>query len=113
MDNNVMEAIDALVEEKTFTGAALEGIVAVRKKAEEQERIIVELEHRAELRKSDISRLEEQAKKDDAHIRHYQEREALVENREAKMAELEKSTAVAEARFHVASDMFRTIFGEE
>lgn len=110
MTNDLTRAIDALVEQKTFSLDALEAIKALRDKAGE-------LEKNAAAQATTITRLGEEVvearRQNEAHLQRkgaIDKRETDVAARELKIGELEKSAAVTAAVSATWSACFDKLF---
>lgn len=108
--DELTKLIDTLVEQKTFGLDALGPIKDLRDKAARQETALNNannsiLEYRRDMAAKDaeISRLQ-------SDINDWSQRQAEMENRERKVFDLEKASAVAVAKSEVWGDAFHSIF---
>ncbi len=92
-EQELLEALDKLVEEKTFSLDAIKKIDDVRSKAD--------------LLSSELTVLRGELEK---WVETHQERESVLVEREGKITGLEKATAVSQAESALAIKMFETIF---
>lgn len=110
MADDILKMIDKAVEEKTFS---LEGLGAVQKIKEQAgilQKRVDQLDGDLEQSRRFNSELKTVISARDAEIAVLKGREDALKNREAKMFELEKATAVAEAVRLTFDTMFTRMF---
>lgn len=108
--SKLMQQIAALIHEKTFTAEAIEGIKLLHEECKK-------LEANAFIQAERIDTLERDKKafmlaydKAQVELKEFRDREGNLVNREARVTELEKTTAVASGKLEAFSDAFHTIF---
>ena len=110
MTDKLTDAIDQLVQEKTFSLDALNAVGRLRDRAVAQEQQIRSLETLRESQGRAISDLQEQVRQLAEQEVGLRERERKVAEREAKAQQLEVETAVAVAKSETFGIVFNTIF---
>lgn len=108
--NPILALIDKAVEEKTFSLDALIAVQRIKEEATKLEKDLRYARSSIESYKIDLGR--EQAKRNTAeeNVKKWQEREAALVAREAKITELELKTAVAEAESRVYASITDKMF---
>lgn len=108
--DELTKLIDNLVEQKTFGLDALGPIKDLRDRAAKQEAALKESSDRIGKLEALGYQKDNKIKLLESDVRDWAQRQAEIENRERKVFELEKASAVAVAQSGVWSDAFHTIF---
>lgn len=93
----LVDAIDALVKERTFTADALEGVVALKARAAALEKQLTEVVALREQTQQQLQRTTDRLNEQLGIENRIKAREDAVYTREQQMTKLERETAVAQA----------------
>jgi hypothetical protein len=110
MADDLTKFIDALVEKKTFGLEALGGVKELRDKAVRLEADLSRANQRIADFAQEVAAANRVIEHRDSDIRSWTQRQAELENRERKIFDLEKASAVAVAQSAVWDDAFHSIF---
>lgn len=108
--DELTKLIDNLVEQKTFGLDALGPIKDLRDKAATQESQLRASQREVQQNQNDLRARDVQIANLRAEVKDWTQRTAELENRERKVFDLEKASAVAMASSAVWSDAFHSIF---
>jgi len=111
MTESLQDAIDRLVQEKTFGLDALDGVRSLKTKAAEQDAKIAALNRTLEQRGVEIVTARARISSLEREIEINKARETALEQREAKVRDLELKEAVSTAKGETLGKVFDTIFG--
>lgn len=107
---DIIEIIDKLIQEKTFSLDALKAIEELKEKAEDLGSTLTRAQDACNQYDNDLTKSESHLAKARQDIEHWQKRESELKEREAKVFDHEKAKAVAEARAEVFDHCFKTVF---
>lgn len=108
--DDLTKLIDTLVQQKTFSLDAVGSIKELRDKAADLETKLKKAEEYGKRRDMELQQNAATIGARDLQVKRWETREKELSEREAKVTDLEKSTAVAQAESHVMRDVFHTIF---
>lgn len=110
MDERIAEAIQSVIDEGTFTPAALKRMNATLERVKTLENKSAQDEREIRDLRNQIIRLEREAIATKKEIERYEAREQTIKQAEADQAKLEREKAVAQARADTFSTCFSTVF---
>lgn len=107
---DIIEIVDKLIQEKTFSLDALSAIEELKEKAAELGNSLSEAQDACNQYDSDLTKSESHLASASLDIEHWEKRESELKEREANVFLNERAKAVAQARAEVFDHCFKTVF---